>query len=106
MARTLNFIAMIKDYQCINLSACATKLKPATDLVTPDQQRSLAYVLDIFPGLYCQRVTPAGSQLKTTVSQPVLIVNFSPRVSRNYTDPSDPITMMDGEANVPLPAVE
>jgi hypothetical protein len=104
MARIPNFLAMIEDYRCINLSACAKQLKPATDLVTPDQQQSLAYVLDIFPGLYCQRMTPAGSQLRTIVSKPVLIVNFVSGVSRHRTDSSDPITMIDGETSVPLPA--
>ncbi len=104
MARIPNFLAMIEDYRCINLSACAKQLKPATDLVTPDQQRSIAYVLDIFPGLYCQRMTPAGSQPRTTVSKPVLIVSFVPRVSRHRIDSSDPIAMMDGETSVPLPA--
>lgn len=104
MARIPNFLAMIEGYRCINLSACAKQLKPATDLVTPGQQRSLAYVLDIFPGLYCQRMTPAGFQPRTTVSEPVLIVSFVPGVSRHRTDSSDPITMIDREASVPLPA--
>lgn len=104
MARIPNFLAMIEDYRCINLSARAKQLKPATDLVTPDQQQSLAYVLDIFPGLYCRRMTPAGSQPRTTVSKPVLIVSFVPGVSRDRTDFSDPITMMDGETSVPLSA--
>jgi hypothetical protein len=89
MAETPNFLAMIEDYRCINLSACAKQLKPATDLVTEDQQRSLAYVLDIFPGLYCQRITPAGSQPRTTVSQPVLIVSFVPKISQHSTHYSD-----------------
>lgn len=64
-------------------------MKPATDLATIDQQRSLAYILDIFPGLYCQRITPVGSQLRTTVSQPVSIVNFAPKVSQKSTHHSD-----------------
>ena len=104
MARIPNFLALIENYRCINLSACAKQLKPATDLVTPDQQRSLVYILDIFPGLYCQRMTPAGSQPRTIVSEPVLVVTFVSGVSRNRPDPSEPITMMDGEKSVPLPA--
>jgi hypothetical protein len=104
MAKIPNFLAIIENYRCINLSACAKQLKPAIDLVTPDQQQSLAYVLDIFPGLYCERLTPAGSQPRTTVSKPVLIVRFVPGVSRHRTYPSDPITILDGERNVPLPA--
>jgi hypothetical protein len=104
MARVPNFLGIIENYRCINLSACAKQLKPATDLVTPDQQRSLAYVLDIFPGLYCQRLTPAGSQPRTTVSEPVLIVSFVPGVSRHLTNPSDPITITDRETSVRMPA--
>lgn len=104
MARIPNFLAMIQDYRCINLSACAKQLKAATDLVTPDQQQSLAYLLDIFPGLYCQRMTPAGFQPRARVSKPVLIVSFIPGASQYRIDPSDPVTMMDGETSVPLPA--
>ncbi|KAG4432937.1 hypothetical protein IFR05_011583 [Cadophora sp. M221] len=84
-----NFLAMVEDYRCINLSARAKQLKPATDLATVGQRRSLAYVLDIFPGLYCCRITPVGFQPRTTVSQPVLIVNFAPRISQQSTHHSD-----------------
>jgi hypothetical protein len=103
MAIIPNFLAIIEDYRCINLSAYGKQLKTATDLATPDQQRRLVYVLDIFPGLYCQRMTPAGSQPRTTVSKPVLIVSFVSDVSQQHTDPSDPITSMDGETSVYLP---
>ncbi len=96
MTRTPDFLAIIENYRCINLSAYAKQLKPATDLVTLDQQRSLAYVLDIFPGLYCQRMTPAGSQPRTTVSEPVLVVSFAPG--------GESITAMHGETSVPRPA--
>lgn len=98
-----NFLAMIEDYRCINLSARAKQLRPATDLVTASQQRSLAYVLDIFPGLYCQRITPAGSQPRTTVSQPVLIVSFTPRISQHSTHYSDSRDMTDEQTRARVP---
>lgn len=103
MAIMPNFRAIIEDYQCTNLSARGKQLKTATDLATPDQQRSLVYMLDIFPGLYCQRMTPAGFQPRTTVSKPVLIVSFVSGVSQQYTGTSDSITRMDIETSVPLP---
>jgi hypothetical protein len=103
MAEIPNFLAMIEDYRCINLSAHAKQLKPATDLVTADQRRSLAYVLDIFPGLYCQRITPAGSQPRTTVSQPVLIVSFVPRISQHSTHHSDSRDMTDEQTRARVP---
>lgn len=95
MAETPNFLAMIEDYRCINLSARGKQLKPATDLVVEEQRRSLVYVLDIFPGLYCQRMTPAGSQPRTTVSQSVLIVDFVPRISQHSIHHSDSRAMID-----------
>ena len=103
MATMPNFRAIIEDYQCTNLSARGKQLKTATDLATPDQQRSLVYMLDIFPGLYCQRMTPSGFQPRTTVSKPVLIVSFDSGVSQQHTDPSNPITRMDRETSVSLP---
>lgn len=103
MAIMPNFLAIIEDYRCTNLSAYGKQFKIAADLATPDQQRRLVYILDIFPGLYCQRMTPAGFQQRTTVSKPVLIVSFVSDVSQRLTDPSDPITGMDGKTNVPLP---
>ena len=103
MIRMPNFLAMIEDYRCINLSACGKQLRPSTDLVKLDQQQSLIYVIDIFPGLYCQRVTPAGSLPRTTVSKAVLIVDFVSGLSQHRTDHLDPITMMNGEASVALP---
>ncbi len=104
MARIPNFLTMIEDYRCINLSACAKQLKPAIDLATSDQKRSFEYVLDIFPGLYCQRITPAGSQPRMTVSKPVLIVRFATGLPQHRTDTLDPLTMMDGGTSVPLHA--
>ena len=100
MATMPNFRAIIEDYQCTNLSARGKQLKTATDLATPDQQRSLVYMLDVFPGLYCQRMTPAGFQPRTTVSKPVLIVSFDSGVSQQHTDP---IMRVDRETSVPLP---
>ncbi|KFY86900.1 hypothetical protein V500_07320 [Pseudogymnoascus sp. VKM F-4518 (FW-2643)] len=103
MATMPNFRAIIEDYQCTNLSARGKQLKTATDLATPDQQQSLVYMLDIFPGLYCQRMTPAGFQPRTTVNKPVLIVSFDSGVSQQHTDPLDPIMRVDRETSVPLP---
>ena len=103
MAEVPNFLDIIEDYRCINLSARAKQLKPATDLATVGQQRSLAYVLDIFPGLYCQRITPGGSQPKTTVSQPVLIVCFAPRISQQSTHHSDSRDMMNEQTKARVP---
>ncbi|KIM95285.1 hypothetical protein OIDMADRAFT_148926 [Oidiodendron maius Zn] len=103
MAEISNFLAIIEDYRCINLSARAKQLKLATDLATVSQQRSLAYVLDIFPGLYCQRITPGGSQPKTTVSQPVLIVSFAPRISQQSTHHSDSRDMTNEQTRARVP---
>ena len=104
MASRPNFLAMIEDYRCINLSANGKQLKPATDLATLDQQQNLAYVLDVFPGLYCERISPAGSQPRTTVNKPVLIVGFLTGAAQNHTEPLDPNMMMGEEANIRLPA--
>lgn len=101
MAEMPNFLAIIEDYRCINLSARAKQLKPAIDLVGADQQRSLAYILDVFPGLYCQRITAAGSQPRRTVSQPVLIVSFVPSLSQ-HTDYRE---MMDEQKRAQEPTV-
>lgn len=103
MARMPNFLAIIEDYRCTNLSACGKQLKTEADLATPDQQQRLVYILDIFPGLYCQRMTSAGFQPRTTVNEPVLIVSFVSDLAQQHTDPSDPITRMDAETSVPLP---
>jgi hypothetical protein len=103
MAEIPNFLAIIEDYRCINLSARAKQLKPATDLATVGQQRSLAYVLDIFPGLYCQRITPVGSQPRTTVSQPVLIVSFAPSISQQSTHHSDSRDMTNEQTRARVP---
>lgn len=103
MAIMPNFLAIIEDYRCTNLSARGKQLRTEADLATPDQQQRLVYILDIFPGLYCQRMTPAGFQPRTTVNNPVLIVSFASDLSQQHTDPSDPITGIDGETSVPLP---
>jgi hypothetical protein len=103
MAEIPNFLAIIEDYRCINLSAHAKQLKPATDLATVGQQRSLAYVLDIFPGLYCQRISLVGSQPRTTVSQPVLIVSFAPRISQQSTNHSDSRDMTNEQTRARVP---
>ena len=103
MFRMPNFLAMIEDCRCINLSAYGKQLKPETDLATSDQQRNLGYVLDIFPGLYCQKWTPADPQPRATVSKPVLIVSFVSRGGpQRRKRPLDPILTMDGEVGTPL----
>jgi hypothetical protein len=96
MARKPNFLAAVTDYTCINISARAKQLKPATDLATPGQQRSLAYVLDVFPGLYCQRVTAEGSQPRATISKPVLIVSLGQILPEHQIQPLHSNMTMDG----------
>lgn len=103
MAEIPNFLAIIEDYRCINLSARAKQLKPATDLATVGQQRNLAYVLDMFPGLYCQRITSGGSQPRTTVSQPVLLVSFAPSISQQSTHHSDSRDMTNEQTRARVP---
>jgi hypothetical protein len=97
MAGKPNFIAVLTDYDCINISARAKHIKPATDLATPEQQWGLAYVLDVFPGLYCQSMTPAGSQPAMTINQPVLIVSSGRSPSQHQAPSSESTITMDGE---------
>ena len=97
MSKMPDFLNTIQNYKCINLSTNGKQLKPTTDLVTPEQQQSLTYVLDIFPGLYCQRIALAGFQPKTIVIQPVLVVSFDWGVFRQHGDPVKSEAMMDCE---------
>jgi hypothetical protein len=75
MYQVPNFLADVQDFRCINTSN-RKLLKPATDLATKVQQESLLYLLDIFPGLYCQRVTTGACPPVSIISQPVLLVAF------------------------------
>lgn len=65
-----------KKYECINLATRGKKLRPETDLKTPDQMKRLAYVLDVFPGLYCQMITETGCSPREILKAPLLIVSF------------------------------
>lgn len=76
-ARLPDFLKNIEDFRCINMSNRNKLLKPATDLTTKEKQDNLLYVLDIFPGLYCQRVKAGGSPPVSTISQPVLFIDFA-----------------------------
>ena len=73
-----------KESECINLATHGKKLKPETDLETLDQQKRLAYVLDVFPGLYCQAITETDCLPRVTMKRPLLIVSF---VSLKSTTP-------------------
>jgi hypothetical protein len=45
-----------------------------------EQQGSLVYLLDVFPGLTCSRVDIDDSLPALVISQPVLLVGFTRRV--------------------------
>jgi hypothetical protein len=54
-------------------------------------------MLDIFPGLYCQRVAAGSSPLSSTISQPILLVAFATedgldRTQQSHSVPSNPET--------------
>lgn len=70
-----SFIQAIDQFHCINLAAHGKVLKPATDLTTTHRMDHLDYLLDVFPGLYCQRVNSENSSIVYTVVRPVLLVN-------------------------------
>ena len=103
VSRTSEFLNILQEYRCINLSANGKTLKPTTELTTLERQRSLIYLLDIFPGLYCQRVTAAGPQPVSTTSQPVLLVTF---LSQNPAEPQPVMHHPDSRLrdNHPQPA--
>lgn len=106
-SRLPNFLNNIKDYRCINMSNRGKRLKPATDLATKEQQENLVYVLDISPGLYCQRVTAGDSPSVSTISQPVLLVIFAANDAHMNTqhDISEPANSETVDQNPkPLPA--
>ena len=86
MYQVPNFLADVQDFRCINMFN-RKLLKPATDLVTRVQQESLIYMLDIFPGLYCQRVTTGACPPVSTISQPVLLVAFDTIQDQARTQP-------------------
>jgi hypothetical protein len=104
MAGQPDFLAVIEDCKCINISAHTKQLQPAIDLVTQEKQQNLTYVLDIFPGLYFQRMKPAGPQPRITNRKPVLIVSMVPGSFRHGTNPSDPTTLINRETSVTQPA--
>jgi hypothetical protein len=63
-------------------------LKPATDL-TRDETDRLVYLLDVFPGLYCQRVDSENSSTVYTIAQPVLLVTIpssDPPATKNSSE--------------------
>ncbi|KAH8807945.1 hypothetical protein F5884DRAFT_349945 [Xylogone sp. PMI_703] len=76
-SRIPNFLSNIQEFRCINLSNYGKLLKPANELTTEEAREKLLYVLDIFPGLYCQRVTAGDSLPVSTISQPILLVAFA-----------------------------
>jgi hypothetical protein len=86
MYQVPNFLADVQDFRCINTSN-RKLLKPAIDLATRVQQESLTYLLDIFPGLYCQRVTTGACPPVSTISQPVLLVAFDSSQGQARTQP-------------------
>lgn len=89
MARQPDFLAKINDCQCSNISTHMTQLEPTIDLATLEKQQSLTYVLDVFPGLYFERVDAEhGRHPRVTTNKPVLIVSTTPRAFRNRTNPS------------------
>ncbi|KAH8767805.1 hypothetical protein F5882DRAFT_509748 [Hyaloscypha sp. PMI_1271] len=96
-SRLSNFLANIQYFRCINLSKRGKLLKEDTDLTTKEEQESLCYMLDIFPGLYCQRVAAGSSPLSSTISQPILLVAFATedglgRTQQSHSVPSNPET--------------
>jgi hypothetical protein len=86
MYQVPNFLVDVQDFRCINTSN-RKLLKPAIDLATRVQQESLTYLLDIFPGLYCQRVTTGACPPVSTISQPVLLVAFDSSQGQARTQP-------------------
>lgn len=52
-------------------------LKPDIDLRTREQQEALIHVLEVFPGLYCQRVAAGDALPVLTMSHPLLLVAFA-----------------------------
>jgi hypothetical protein len=73
-------------------------LKPDIDLRTREQQEALVYVLEVFPGLYCQRVTAGDALPVLTMSQPLLLVAFATAeppapTRRDVPEPANPGTV-------------
>ncbi|PMD42776.1 hypothetical protein L207DRAFT_632502 [Hyaloscypha variabilis F] len=94
-SRIPNFLSSIQEFRCINLSNRDKLLKPANELTTREEKESLLYVLDIFPGLYCQRVTAGDSPPPSTINQPILLVAFAskeahPHNQQGLSTPVDP----------------
>jgi hypothetical protein len=94
-SRIPNFLSSIQEFRCINLSNRDKLLKPANELTTREEKESLLYVLDIFPGLYCQRVTAGDSPPPSTINQPILLVAFAskeahPHSQQGLSTPVDP----------------
>ncbi|OBT43285.1 hypothetical protein VE00_06924 [Pseudogymnoascus sp. WSF 3629] len=94
-----DFLANIEDFRCINLSARGKSLKPATDLVRDEQRRRLLYVLDVFPGLYCQRVNAEGLSPVSTISQPELLVSFANNDTRTPRECAEALDQTVGRHN-------
>jgi hypothetical protein len=85
-SRIPNFLSSIQEFRCINLSNRDKFLKPATELTTGEEIESLLYVLDIFPGLYCQRVTAGESLPHSTINQPILLIAFTGKENHTHKD--------------------
>jgi hypothetical protein len=73
-------------------------LKPDIDLRTREQQEALVYVLEVFPSLYCQRVTAGDALPVLTMSQPLLLVAFATAeppapTQRDVPEPANPRTV-------------
>jgi hypothetical protein len=83
-SRIPNFLSNIQEFRCINLSNRNKFLKPANELTTREEKESLLYVLDIFPGLYCQRVTAGNSLPLSTINQPILLVAFASKETHTH----------------------
>ncbi|KAH6671164.1 hypothetical protein B0J14DRAFT_656150 [Halenospora varia] len=94
-SRIPNFLSNIQEFRCINMSNRDRFLKPANELTTREEKESLLYVLDIFPGLYCQRVTAGDSLPLSTVNRPILLVAFASKENHTHkqqglSEPVDP----------------
>ena len=94
-SRIPNFLSNIQEFQCINLTNRNKLLKPANELATREEKERLLYLLDIFPGLYCQRVTAGDTPPLSTISQPILLVAFASKENRTHkqqglAEPVDP----------------
>jgi hypothetical protein len=72
-----DFLTVVKEFRCINMSNGHKLLKPDIDLRSREQQDAFVYVLEVFPGLYCQRVTAGDALPVSTMSQPLLLVAFA-----------------------------